>query len=98
MICASLISDTIRISCWNWDVMGQSSGSTSQTFLIRSRHFCDGMRRGLSARCSMISTAALAPAPHFCAAGAADSFAIFSFARFLRLKGDLDKGPPLMRN
>ena len=46
MICASLISDTMRISWWHW---GHSSGSTSRTFLISSRHDCDGMRRGLRA-------------------------------------------------
>ena len=84
MICASLISDTMRISWWHW---GHSSGSTSQTFLISSRQDCDGVRRGLRAGCSMISIAALASAPHPCCAVAADSHAASSCAsssRFLR--------------
>ena len=57
------------------------SGSTSQTFLISSRHARDGMRRGLSAGCSMISIAALTSALHHCSAVAANSCAAFCWLR-----------------
>ena len=89
MICASLMSDTMiidtgRISCWRWDVIGTQQRIDFPDLLdqLAPRSRRDAL--GLSARCSMISIAALANALHFCAAVAADSFGIFSFARFLR--------------
>ncbi len=45
MTSAWSMSATMRISCWQW---GHRSRSASQTFLMSSRHFLEGMRRGLS--------------------------------------------------
>ena len=43
MTSRSSMSATMRISREHF---GQSSGSASQTFLMSSRHFAEGMRRG----------------------------------------------------
>ena len=48
------IKETILISFWHF---GQRSGSDFQTFLISSRHFLDGMRRGLCSETSITEAA-----------------------------------------
>ena len=51
---SSSMSETMRISREHFR---HSSGSASRTFLINSRHFSEGMRRGSWAETSISSTA-----------------------------------------
>ena len=54
MTSRSSMSATMRISREHF---GQSSGSASQTFLMSSRHFAEGMQRGACSETSMTATA-----------------------------------------